>query len=85
MVMRELKLELPAELMIQLEGQSERLNVPLNSLVRTVLAQFLEDEALLNKAEFLVGLRESMEQVLAGDYRPAREVLEEIERDKTKR
>ena len=35
------------------------------------------------KAELLESLETSMEQVLAGDYRPALEVLDEIDRETT--
>ena len=34
-----------------------------------------------DKAELLNSLKTSMEQVLAGDYRPALEVLDEIDRE----
>ena len=35
------------------------------------------------KAELLESLKTSMEEVLAGDYRPALEVLDEIDREST--
>ena len=44
------------------------------------LAELVPDRT---KAELLESLKASMEQVLAGDYRPALEVLDEIEHEST--
>lgn len=43
----------------------------------------VEDDEEPTDEEILAGLRRSMAQVLAGNFRPAHEVLDEIEREPT--
>jgi predicted transcriptional regulator len=77
--MTEVTLQLPDEVMARLRDEAERLNKPLESVIGTAILYFLDDEP--TEEEILAGLRTGMQQALAGDYRPAREVLDEIDRE----
>jgi predicted transcriptional regulator len=76
--MTEVTLKLPDELVERLRNEAQRLNMPLESVINTAIKYYLDDDEPTEE-EILTGLRRSMEQVLAGDFRPAREVLDEIE------
>jgi predicted transcriptional regulator len=79
--MMELTVKLPDEVLERLQNEAERLNVPLDVVVNEALECYLEDDAEPTKAEILASLRISMQQALAGNVRPADEVLDEIERE----
>lgn len=74
----ELRLNLSEEVLAYLQHEAIRRKVSLDVVVSEVLADYFDDPT---EEEILAGLRRSMEQALAGKGRPAREVLDEIERE----
>jgi predicted transcriptional regulator len=78
--MTEVMVQLPDDILIRLRDEAERLNQPLESVINTAILYFLEDDDPTDE-EILAGLRIGMQQALAGDYRPARDVLDEIDRE----
>ena len=74
----DLKVSLSDEVLEYMQREAERRNVSLDSIASEVLAEYYDEP---DEEEILSGLKRSMEQVLAGDFRPAREVLDEIERE----
>jgi hypothetical protein len=74
----ELKVNLPEDVLEYMQREAEQRNVSLNSIASEVLAEYYDEP---DEEEILSGLKRSMEQVLAGDFRPAREVLDEIKRE----
>ena len=82
--MTQLILELPDDLLARLQGEARRMNVPVETVVSTVLVRHFADEDEDNPyddptdEQILAMVREGMEQVLAGEYRPAHEVLAEL-------
>jgi predicted transcriptional regulator len=79
-MMTEITVQLPDEILQRLTEEAQRRNLPLDAVIHTAIAHFLDDEEP-TEAEVLSGLRRSMQQVLAGQYRPAHDVLDEIERE----
>lgn len=78
----EIKLKLSDEVMAYLERESKNRKVPLGDVVSDVLADYFEEPT---HEELIAGLKRSLEQVVAGDYRPAREFLDEIDHDADQR
>lgn len=78
----EIKLKLSDEVLAYLQRESKNRKVPLDDVVSDVLADYFEEPT---HEELIAGLKRSLEQVLAGDYRPAREFLDEIDNDADKR
>ncbi len=74
----ELKLSLPEELVTYLEQEASKRNVSLDAVVSAVLEDYFDDPT---ETQILARLRGSMEQALAGNARPAHDVLDEIERE----
>jgi len=85
--MTELTVQLPDDVLARIQDEANRLNVPVEAVVSTVLAQHFTDDDDDYPVEdptdeqILAMLREGIEQALAGNVRPAREVLDEIERE----
>ena len=79
-MMTEITVQLPDEILQRLTEEAQRRNLPLDVVIHTAITYFLEDEEP-TEAEVLSGLRRSMQQVLAAQYRPAHDVLDEIERE----
>lgn len=75
--MKEITLHLPADLAARLEAVAARNNKPLESVIETAISQFLADDEPSDE-EILEGLRLGMKQALSGNYRPADEVLAEL-------
>lgn len=50
-------------------------------LVRHLLDDLSEDAADPTKEELLAGLKRSFAQITAGEYRPARDFLDELDRE----
>jgi predicted transcriptional regulator len=74
----DVKLNVSDDVLEYLRREAESRNVPLDVVISEVLADYFDEPT---EEEILTGLRRSMKQVLAGDFRPAREVLDEIERE----
>ncbi|MEQ8676351.1 MAG: hypothetical protein RLP44_10495 [Aggregatilineales bacterium] len=79
--MTELTLKLPDTMLARLQSEANRLNVPLEVVVGTALERYFENDDEPTKEQILESIRIGMQQALAGDYRPAHEVLDEIERE----
>lgn len=76
----DVKLNVSEEVMMYLRSEAERRKVALDEVVSEVLTDYFDDPT---QEELLAGLRRSFEQVLAGDYRPAREFLDELDNETT--
>jgi hypothetical protein len=74
----DVKLSVSDEVMEYLRREAVNRNVPLDVVVSEVLADYFDEPT---KDEILTSLRVGMRQALAGNYRPAHEVLDEIERE----
>ena len=78
----DVKLNVSEAVMAYLRSEAERRSVALDDVVSEVLEGYVE--RTYNEPtddEILTGLRTAMQQALAGDYRPAREVLDEIDNE----
>jgi predicted transcriptional regulator len=78
--MTELTLKIPDELLERLQDEATFRQIALDDLVRTALTYYF-DESEPTKEEILAGIREGMQDALAGRVRPAREFLDELEMD----
>ncbi len=74
----DVKLNVSEEVMVYLQREAARRQIALDEVVSDVLADYFDDPT---HEELLAGLKRSLEQVLAGDYRPAREFLDELDGD----
>lgn len=72
----DVKLHVSDEVMAYLQHEAENRKVSLDEVVSAVVADYFEEPI---REELLAGLKRSLEQVIAGDYRPAREFLDEID------
>lgn len=72
----DVKLDVSEDVIRYLRREAERRKVALDAVVSEVLTDYFDDPT---HEELLEGLRRSFEQVLAGDYRPAREFLDELD------
>jgi predicted transcriptional regulator len=78
--MSELTLQLPDDVLIRLQSEAERQQVPLDDLVRAAIENYLNNDEP-SKEAILESLRQSMRDALAGRVRPARAVLAELRRE----
>lgn len=78
----DIKLKLSDEVLAYLQRESQDRKVPLDDVVSDVLTDYFDEPT---HEELIAGLKRSLEQVIAGDYRPAREFLDEIDNDADKR
>ena len=67
-------------MLAQLENEAMRLKMPVESVINTAIEYFLTDDEPTDE-EILVGLRQAMSDVLAGNTRPADEVLAELKEE----
>jgi predicted transcriptional regulator len=74
----DVKLKLSDEVMKYLQREASHRNMPFDDVVSDVLADYFDESS---HEELLAGLKRSLEQVVAGDYRPAREFLDEIDEE----
>ena len=74
----DLKVNLSDKIVEHLQQEPDSRHISLNAVVGKVLADYLEEPT---EAEILESLRIGMQQALAGDHRPALEVLDEIDRE----
>lgn len=75
-MMTELTLTIPDKLLERLQDEANFRQIPIDDLVQTALVHYF-DEDEPTKEEILAGVREAIQDVLAGRVRPAREFLEE--------
>ena len=78
MTTREFNLNLSDEVMGYLQREAGHRNISLDDVLSDVVADYFDDPT---KEEILASLKRGMEQALAGNVRPAHEVLDEIERE----
>ena len=78
MTIVDVQLKLSDEVLEYLQRESKNRNMPLDDVVSDVLADYFDEPA---HEELLAGLKRSLEQVVAGDYRPAREFLDELDNE----
>ena len=74
----EIKLNLSDETLAYLQREATNRKVALDEVVSEVLADYFDEPT---HEELLAGLERSLKQVIAGDYRPAREFLDEIDNE----
>lgn len=75
------KLKVSDEVLEYLQRESGNRQISLDAVVSAVLEDYFDDP---NEDQILAGLQRSMEQVLAGAFRPAHDVLREMEQDADK-
>ena len=78
MTMLDLKVNLSDKLVEHLQQEAATRQISLDVIVGEVLEEYFEEPT---EAEILESLRIGMQQALAGDHRPALEVLDEIDRE----
>lgn len=78
--MNQVTVKLPDDVLARLRDESERMNQSLDEMIQAAILYFLEEPT---EAEILASLRTGMQQALTGDYRPAHEVLDEIDQETT--
>jgi hypothetical protein len=71
--MSEITLQLPDSVLERLRDEALRLDLPLESVISTAILHYLDDDDEPNDEEILLGLREAMLDVFAGNTRPASE------------
>lgn len=74
----DVKLKLSDELLAQLERESKERQVALDDVVSDVLADYFDEPT---SEELIAGLELSLKQVIAGDVRPADDVLAELKQE----
>lgn len=74
----EVKLKLSDEVLSYLQRESQNRKIALDEVVSDVLADYFDEPT---HEELLAGLERSLKQVVAGDYRPAREFLDELDNE----
>lgn len=76
MITVHVKLKLPNEILEYLQCESNNRQISLGDVVSTVLIDYFDEPT---HEKLLAGLRHSLEQVVAGEYRPACDFLDEID------
>lgn len=71
-------LDLSSEVLQYLQEEARDRRVPVDQVVGDVLANYFED---MTEDEILGSVRVGLQQALAGNYRPAIEALDEIDRE----
>lgn len=75
--MTEIALKIDDDLLQRIQAESERLNIPLDDMIHSALAQhFRHDEP--TKAQLLQELRESFIDAIHGNTRPIEALLAEV-------
>lgn len=75
--MTQVILQLSDEMLQRLRDEAQRLNMPLEAVINTAITHYFEEDEP-DEAEILAGLRQAMIDALAGNVRPADEVLAEL-------
>ncbi len=78
MTMIEVKLKLSDDVLAYLQRESQNRKIALDEVVSDVLADYFDEPT---NEELVAGLRQSMLDVLAGNVRPADEVLAELKQE----
>lgn len=78
MTTKELTLTLPDDLLATLEREAHHREMPLDAVVVNLLRDYFDEPT---HAEILQGIREGMRDALTGNTRPAREFLDELDRE----
>ena len=78
MTIVEIKLKLSDDLLEHLQRESKQRNIALDEVVSDVLADYFDEPT---HEELLAGFRQSIQDVLAGNVRPADEVLAELKQE----
>lgn len=71
-------IDLSSDVLECLQKEALDRQVPVDQVVGDVLADYFDD---MSEDEILESVRKGLEQALAGNYRPAVEALDEIERE----
>lgn len=79
--MTKVTLQLSETIVERLQHEAARLNVSLDRLVGAALEQYFADTHEPSEADLMASLRVAMRQALAGDARPAHQVLDALESD----
>ncbi|MDX2076369.1 MAG: hypothetical protein SFZ02_08045 [bacterium] len=80
--MTTLTIEIPDETFAQLKALADDAQLSVNHLVKNMIqANLLDDDDKPTEEEILQSIRRGMIQALNGEGRPAREVLDEIDRE----
>jgi predicted transcriptional regulator len=74
----DIKLSISDEILAHLQHEAEQRNIPLDVVVSETLELYFDEPT---DSEILASLQTGMQQALAGNYRPAHDVLDEIERE----
>jgi predicted transcriptional regulator len=74
----ELKLNMPDDLLATLQRAAESRDMPLDAMVVDLLKDYFDEPT---DEEILQGIREGMHDALTGNTRPAREFLDELDRE----
>ncbi|MCB9437337.1 MAG: hypothetical protein H6673_10155 [Anaerolineales bacterium] len=72
----EVKLRLPNDMLAYLQRETRERNMPLDDVVSNMLTEYFDEPT---HEELLAGLQQSLIEVLAGNVRPAREFLAELQ------
>jgi len=72
----DVKLKVSDEMLEYLQREAGNRRISLDAVVSAVLEDYFDDPT---EEEILASLKRSMEQVLAGEFRPAHDVLDEIQ------
>ena len=70
--------DLPSEVLECLQKEALDRQVPVDRVVGDVLADYFDE---MSEDEILESVRKGLQQALAGNYRPAIEALDEIDRE----
>lgn len=76
MTIVEVKLKLSDDLLAYLQREARERNMPLDDVVSNMLTGYFDEPT---HEELLAGLQQSLIEVLAGNVRPAREFLAELQ------
>jgi predicted transcriptional regulator len=83
--MSHITIELSETLMALLQAEAEKQQISVNTLIQDAIMEYLYGEEPEYEdtpdEEILAGLREALEQLKRGEYRPAREAMAEIRRE----
>lgn len=74
--MTQINLNLPDEIMDYLQQEADKRSISLDEVVSEVLTDYFEEPT---HEELLAGLQRSLKQVLTGEYRSARDFLDELD------
>lgn len=74
----DVKVNVSAEVLAYLQRTADTRRVPVDAVISEVLAEYFEEPG---KEEILQGIREGFRDIFSGNTRPAREFLDELDRE----